>query len=74
MEIDLLAHVINIYDFDQALYNAISIEETMTLMVKILPYFLLVIPEIIDQTNLDLATLTRPQDFDLRKLSPKDMP
>ncbi|PON75164.1 Ulp1 protease family, C-terminal catalytic domain containing protein [Parasponia andersonii] len=70
VQIDLPAHMLTVYDSDQALYDDARVEQAMRPMMKMLLYFLLNVEEVTDRADLDLTTTTKPRDFNIRKLPP----
>ncbi|PON58460.1 Ulp1 protease family, C-terminal catalytic domain containing protein, partial [Parasponia andersonii] len=74
VQIDLPAHMLTVYDSDQALYDDACVEQAMRPMMKMLPYFLLNVEGVTDRADLDLTTTTKPRDFDVRRLPPNVVP
>ncbi|PON36162.1 Ulp1 protease family, C-terminal catalytic domain containing protein [Parasponia andersonii] len=74
VQIDLPAHMLTVYDSDQALYDDARVEQAMCPMMKMLPYFLLNVEGVTDRADLDLTTTTKPRDFDVRRLPPNVVP
>ncbi|PON44693.1 Ulp1 protease family, C-terminal catalytic domain containing protein [Parasponia andersonii] len=74
VQIDLPMHILTVYDSDQALYDDARVEEAMRPMMKMLPYFLLNVERVADRSDLDLTTMKKPHDFDVRRLPPNVVP
>ncbi|PON45111.1 Ulp1 protease family, C-terminal catalytic domain containing protein [Parasponia andersonii] len=74
VQIDLPAHMLMVYDSDQALYDDAHVEQAIRPMMKMLPYFLLNVEGVTDCDDLDLTTTTKLRDFDVRRLPPNVVP
>ncbi|PON53092.1 Ulp1 protease family, C-terminal catalytic domain containing protein [Parasponia andersonii] len=74
VQIDLPAHILTVYDSNQALYDDAHVEQAMRPMMKMLPYILLNVEGVTDRADLDLTTTMKPRDFDVRRLLPNVVP
>ncbi|PON68127.1 Ulp1 protease family, C-terminal catalytic domain containing protein, partial [Parasponia andersonii] len=74
VQIYLPAHMLTVYDSNQALYDDACVEQAMHPMMKMLPYFLLNVKRVTDRDDLNFTTTMKPRDFDVRRLPPNVVP